>query len=82
VEDTCREIAHIRDSDTGAHRGEHFEFACGKVPKRSRFSIHGGHVAEIEGPSVFQISGIRVDRGFVSLEVASREIMKRRGPSI
>jgi hypothetical protein len=49
---------------------------------RSRRSIHEGHVAEIESPSVFRIPGIRVDKGFVSLGVASHEIMKQRGPFI
>jgi hypothetical protein len=46
-----------------------------KSRNRSGPSIHGGHVAEIESPSVFRIPGIRIDRGSVSLGVASREIL-------
>jgi hypothetical protein len=47
-----------------------------EVPKQSGPSIRGGHMAEIESPSVFQIPGIRIDRGFVSLGVMSCEIVK------
>jgi hypothetical protein len=39
-------------------RKEHFDFAPGEVPKQSRPSIRGGHMVEIESPSIFQISGI------------------------
>jgi hypothetical protein len=56
--------------------GDHFDLALGKVPKQSGPSICGGHVAEIESPSVFRIPGIQIDRGFVSLGVASHEIVK------
>jgi hypothetical protein len=56
--------------------GEHFDFAPGDVPKQSGPPIRGGHMAEIEVPSIFQIPRIRIDRGFVSLGVPSREIMK------
>jgi hypothetical protein len=62
--------------------GEHFDLALGEVPKQSGSFIREGHVVEIESPSVFRVSGIRIDRGFVSLGVANCEIAKRRGPSI
>jgi hypothetical protein len=35
-------------------------------------------VAEIESPSVFRIPGIRIDRGSVSLGVASHEIARSK----
>jgi hypothetical protein len=62
--------------------GEHFDLALGEIVKQSGPSIRGGHVEKIESPSVFRILGIRIDRGFVSLGVASREITKQSGPSI
>jgi hypothetical protein len=62
--------------------GEHFESAPGEVTKQSGPSIRGGHVVEIESPSVFQILGTQIDRGIVSIGVTSHAITKQRGPSI
>jgi hypothetical protein len=47
-----------------------------EVSKQSGLSIHGGHVEEIESPSIFWILRIRIDRGFLSLGVVSHEIVK------
>jgi hypothetical protein len=43
-EDTCHEITHFGDSDTGNHRRESFDFASGEVLKLSRSSIYRGHM--------------------------------------
>jgi hypothetical protein len=62
--------------------GEHFYLALGEIMKQYAPSIRGGHMAEIKSPSVFQIPEIWIDRGFLSLGVASHEIAKQFGPSI
>jgi hypothetical protein len=70
-------VSRIQISGFGSPDDKRSGNSMVEVVKQSRPSICEGHMAEIENPSVFWISGIRVDKGFASLGVASREITKQ-----